>query len=558
MKDKIESKRPKNLITNATRKLVAVLEGEKKDIWLLYIYAVLSGIISLTLPLGVQAIITYLMGAYMSTSLVLLIALVISGTFFIGVLQLFQLSIVEVLQQRLFMRSSLEYAFRVPLLRLHTTGKFLFHELANRFFDTLTLQKQVPKLLMDLSAALLQMLFGLILISFYHPFFAFFSLLVFLLLFLFFRISGPRGLASSLEESEEKYRIAFFLQKLGFESTWFKASNPFKSGLKKVDAMLSNYLDARKKHFRVLRSQYQVLILFKTLIISILLIIGGNLVLEGQINLGQFIAAEIVIILIMASVEKLLLSMEGIYDVLTAVEKVAKIPKLEIDQPEGYASVDMPSKIELHGVEIELAKRFSLPDMEISLEESIAWEGGSDLQKGAFIASILGHIPLNQGNIRIDGLVLAELNLMVWRQRINQVSAAGMIENVSLAEYLEIETDSEKMMLAQRYCDLLGISKRLDSFGLTLRDPLNPTWYFNKVLFLWQVGILRSLINGPKILIIDLDSLPQTILKEVDFESLIAENTHHWWVFGCKAEQETSLKRYVLEAIMLEKGEGHA
>lgn len=558
MKDKIESVRPKNLITSATRKLVAVLREERKDIWLLYIYAVLSGIVSLTLPLGVQAIITYLMGAYMSTSLVLLIGLVISGTFFVGILQLFQLSIVEVLQQRLFMRSSLEYAFRVPLMRLHTSGKYLFHELANRFFDTLTLQKQVPKLLMDLSAAILQMLFGLILISFYHPFFAFFSLLILLTLFLFFRISGPRGLSSSLEESEEKYRIAFFLQKLGFESSWFKASTPFRSGLQKVDLMLSHYLDARKKHFRVLVSQYQVLILFKTLIISILLIIGGNLVLEGEINLGQFIAAEIVIILIMASVEKLMLSMEGIYDVLTAVEKVAKVPKLEVDQPEGYASVEMPSSIEFRGAEIELAKKFTLPDMELPLNESIAWEGGTDLQKGSFIASILGHIPLTQGSIRVDGLVLAELNLMVWRQRINQVTPAGMIENVSLAEYLEIETDSEKMMLAQRYCDMLGISKRLNSFGLTLRDPLEPTWYFNKGLFLWQVGILRTLINGPKVIIIDMDNLPQTILKEVDFESLINEGTHKWWVFGCKPDQGVALKRFVLNSVMVEKGGSRA
>ena len=456
------------------------------------------------------------------------------------------------------MRSSLEYAFRVPLLRLHTTGKELFQELANRFFDTLTLQKEVPKLLMDLSAAILQMVFGLILISFYHPFFAFFSLLIFLLLFLFFRISGPRGLASSLEESEDKYRIAFFLQKLGYESLWFKASAPFQSGIKKLDLMLSRYLDARKKHFRVLRSQYQVLILFKTLIISILLIIGGNLVLEGEINLGQFIAAEIVIILIMGSVEKLLLSMEGIYDVLTAVEKVAKIPELEIDEPEGYASAHMPEKLKFQGAEIALAKNFYLPDMELSLHESLVWEGGDDLQKGAFIASVLGHIPLRSGSIRIDGLSLNEWNLMVWRQKINQVGPAGMMENVSLSEYLELDSDSEKMMRAQHYCDVLGISKRLDAFSISLRDPLNPTWYFNKDLFLWQIGLLRSLINGPKILIIDMDNLPQTLLSEIDFEALFNEKGRSWWVFGSNNQQAKDLKRYMLSSIILEKGGNNA
>jgi len=558
MKQNMESLRPKNLISNATKKLLAVLEEEKKDIWLLYMYAVLSGILSLTLPLGVQAIITYLMGAYLSTSLVLLITLVIGGTFFVGVLQLFQLSIVEVLQQRLFMRSTLEYAFRVPLLRIQTNGKYLFQELANRFFDTLTLQKEVPKLLMDLSAALLQMLFGLILISFYHPFFAFFSVLVFLLLFLFFRISGPRGLSSSLEESEEKYRIAFFLQNLGLESNWFKSAGPFQIGINKIDSMLSLYLDARKRHFRVLLSQYQVLIIFKTLIIGILLIIGGNLVLEGQINLGQFIAAEIVIILIMGSVEKLLLSMEGIYDVLTAVEKVAKIPALEIDQPEGYSNASMPELVKFQGVRLELGNTYMLPDMEISLHESIYFEGGSDIHKNALLTALLGHIPVSSGSIRIDGLAISEWNLMIWRQKLGQVEPARSIENVSLFDYLEIGTDAGKLIRAQYLCDILGISESMDAFGLELRDALYPTWYFNQEIKLWQIGLLRSILLGQQLLILDMDALPQALIREIDFSALFRESGHHWWVFSKDQALGTDFKRYNLSMMMIEKGGHHA
>src|SRR5690606_12104604 len=116
-------------ILTVVRKLFGILEDEKKEITLLYTYAILSGLVSLSLPLGVQAIITYLMGAYLSTSLFLLITLVIGGTLFVGVLQLFQLTIVEELQQKLFMRSTLEYAFRLPILRLRKTSSYLYDEL---------------------------------------------------------------------------------------------------------------------------------------------------------------------------------------------------------------------------------------------------------------------------------------------------------------------------------------------------------------------------------------------------------------------------------------------
>ncbi|MDX5320663.1 MAG: hypothetical protein LPK45_06160 [Bacteroidota bacterium] len=558
MKDKNPLTQPKHLITRATKKLFNILKEEKKDIWLLYMYAVLSGIISLTLPLGVQAIITYLMGAYLSTSLVLLMVLVIVGTFFIGVLQLFQLSIVEVLQQRLFLRSSIEYAFRVPLLRINSTGKYLFNELANRFFDTVTLQKQVPKLLMDLSAALLQMLFGLILISFYHPFFAFFSLLVFLLLFLFFRISGPRGLESSLEESEEKYRIAFFLQGLGLDNFWSRAAAPFERGIRKVDWMVTSYLKARKRHFKVLRSQYQVLILFKTLIISILLIIGGNLVLDGQINLGQFIAAEIVIILIMGSVEKLLLSMEGIYDVLTAVEKVAKVPEQEIDSPEGFASTDEVSVLAIQGIKLKMGKSFEMPDLNLNLKKSVFFAGGHALERSVFKALVLGDLALESGSIRVDGLSLSEWNLVVWRQKVQTVRRVTQLSSISICDYLGIEDDSAKMKDALRYSDMLGLSKRLDEFGLTLRDPLYPLWVFNDEEILWQVGILRALISEAQLLIMDLYEWPDGLHRSVKMEELFTVSNKVFWVFDERLNPDKTWSTIQFASVLTEKGGNRA
>ncbi len=559
MKQKAVKPGALGLVSEATRKLFSVLREEKKEIWLLYAYAIISGLINLSLPLGVQAIITYLMGAYLSTSLVLLIVLVIAGTFFVGLLQLFQLSIVELLQQRLFMRSTLEYAFRIPLLRLASTGKYLFEELANRFFDTLTLQKQVPKLLMDLSAAILQMFFGLILISFYHPFFAFFSLLLILLLFLFFRYSGPRGLASSLEESEEKYRIAHTLQSLGEDHWWYRSLKPFRSGLRRIDSMLKRYLDARNSHFRVLRAQYRVLILFKTLIISILLIIGGNLVLGGQINLGQFIAAEIVIILILGSVEKMLLSMEGIYDVLTAVEKVAKVPELPIDAPEGYVG-EVPEKLEFRNAVFRFGNRTICRglNLNLNLRSNRYWISKDPRLRTLFIRTLQGAMDPHSGAVVVDGVNLSDWNLLEWRQHVQSIEIISPMGGRSLSEILEVNGDSERKKQVIELMELLELRSTFEEFGLSMEDPISPLWWFNNDQVRWKIGLMRSVLNEAHLLLFDLHQFPQGILNAEKFSRLQEFTTANWWVFGDDDLTLSGLKREDLDAEIREKGGDHA
>ncbi|MBK7410353.1 MAG: hypothetical protein IPJ40_21215 [Saprospirales bacterium] len=91
--------------------------------------------------------------------------------------------------------------------------------------------------------------------------------------------------------------------------------------MQKTDEIASNYLQAREKHFRVLLQQFQFFIGFKIIVAAGLLILGSVLVFQQQMNLGQFVASEIIIILIINSIEKLIQIMDTIYDVLTALKR---------------------------------------------------------------------------------------------------------------------------------------------------------------------------------------------------------------------------------------------
>ena len=183
------------------RRFFALLAPDRRDIFYIYFYAIFNGLVYLSLPLGIQAIINIIMGGQLSTSWVVLVVFVILGVAFSGGLQILQLTITERLQQRIFTKASFEFAYRIPRIKMEAVNKHYVPELMNRFFDTLSVQKGLPKILIDFSSATLQVVFGLFLLSLYHPYFILFGVVLVVLVYLIFRLTGKKGLDTSLRES---------------------------------------------------------------------------------------------------------------------------------------------------------------------------------------------------------------------------------------------------------------------------------------------------------------------------------------------------------------------
>ena len=123
----------KNILT-AWQRLMGLLSLDKKDIFQIFYYAIFAGLVNLSLPLGIQAIINLIQGARVSTSWIVLVILVTMGVAFVGALQLMQIRIIENLQQKIFTRSSFEFAYRFPKIKMSELKNFYPPELANRFF----------------------------------------------------------------------------------------------------------------------------------------------------------------------------------------------------------------------------------------------------------------------------------------------------------------------------------------------------------------------------------------------------------------------------------------
>lgn len=499
----------------------ALLKPDSKDISDIYLFAIIGGLLSLGLPLGIQAIINFIQAGKVSTSWFLLVGLVVSAIGFSGYMNIAQLRITENLQQRIFTRSALEFATRIPKIQLRELLLRYAPEWTNRFFDTLTIQKGISKLLIDFTAASLQILFGLILLSFYHPFFIIFGFALLLLLILIFRMTAKRGFVTSLDESKYKYKVANWLEEVARNRLTFKHLGNNGILLKRSDTYLQGYLKSRDAHFKVLVQQYKYLIGFKMLIALALLIIGGLLVLSQQMNIGQFVAAEIIIVLVLNSVEKLIVSLEMVYDVLTAIEKIGEITDLPLDSEEGIELQKVPA-LAIEVSELEYQTSWSQTPLLANL--SCRFEAGKfyhiqdfegNKAQGLFLMITAMALP-NKGQVLINGIPTSNLNVDTLRTQIaslshhDQLIYGTVLENITMGRNCDI---SQVMELAAA----IGLDHKVLALTDAYQTVLNPEASTLDRQLITLVLLCRALVSNPAVILWDTHThyLSNTTLESV-------------------------------------------
>ncbi|HUM53120.1 MAG TPA: ABC transporter transmembrane domain-containing protein, partial [Chitinophagales bacterium] len=235
---------------------------DKSEVIDVYLIAIMAGIIQLTLPLGIQSIISFVQAGELSTSIIVLIALVVFGVFVTGYMIVLQKKIIEKIQQKIYLRYAYAFTDHLPRIDIKSIQSYYLPELINRFFETTSLQKSISKILLDIPTASLQILFGLILLSFYHPIFIVFSITLVILLVAVILLTFRKAIQTSLNESDYKYKLAAWIQELARVLKSFKYSRNTNYHLEKSDKLTQGYLDSRTAHFKVLLLQYWTLIIF--------------------------------------------------------------------------------------------------------------------------------------------------------------------------------------------------------------------------------------------------------------------------------------------------------
>lgn len=485
-----------------------LIQQDRSTFSSIYFYAILAGLIQLSLPVGIQSIINFVLGGTFSTSLVILIIAVVLGVLATGLMYINQMKLIEKIQQTLFVRYAQGIANKIPLIDLRKSNEQYLPELVNRFFEIPALQKGLSKLLLDFPTASIQILFGLILLSFYHPAFILFGVLLVIVLGSILYYTGAKGLASSLEESRHKYSLAAWLEEMarGIKAFKFEPDGPVLT--RNAERRTIRYLNKRTEHFKILLFQYRILVVFKTLITLSMLLVGSVLLLDQQLNIGQFIAAEIVIIIVIGAVEKLIGNLDSVYDVLTSVDKIAKVTDKE---EEATGMLTMPWRNE--GIAIQMQNlRFGfepghpilqLDQADIPAGAKVCIIGPEGSGKSTLLQLMGGIYTGFEGVLSFDGIPVSNYQMDALRAQIG-ISLSGLHifqgtvwENVTLGR-MDIPID-ELMDIARK----IHFDKQIQTWPAGWDTKVSPLGARLSGSTIRKILLLRALAKKPRLLLLE-------------------------------------------------------
>ena len=341
-------------------RLFALLRLERDDLWVTMTYAVFIGLLSLAAPLVVQTLVnTLAFGAFVQP-LVVLTMLLFAGVAFSAALRALQAWVVERIQQRLFVRTALDLAHRLP--RVHAVALRSAHgpELLNRFFEVMTMQKGAATLLVDGIAIALQTIIGLILLSVYHPLLLALGIILSASIALIVLVVGKRATPTAVNESKTRYAVAAWLQEMSRHRATFGSEEGAVMGVSHAEDLTRDWLGARRKHYAIVFRQIAGALALEAVASAALLGVGGALVIERQLTLGQLVAAELIVATVVAGFAKLGKYFESVYDLLASVDKIGTLVDLPLERAGATLQGDGPASLVLGDVRIERGGRLGV------------------------------------------------------------------------------------------------------------------------------------------------------------------------------------------------------
>ena len=505
-----------------TARLWNLIVAEKRDVSLVVLYAIGVGILSLAVPITAMAVVnTAAMATLLQQLVVLCLALFLS----LGVAALLrsvQTVIVEYLQQRVFVRVVADLAYRLPRVDLKAYDRQHGPELVNRFFDVLTVQKAAATLLLDGVSVVLQMAIGLLLLAFYHHLLLGFALILLAgLAFIVFGL-GRGAVDSAIRESRAKYLVAGWIEEIARHPFAFKLHGGARFAQDRADGYARAYLLARQEHFRILLRQFAFALFLQVAASTALLGLGGYLVIEEQLTLGQLVAAEIVVTLVVASFTKLGKQLESYYDMLAAVDKLGHLMELPLERQGGEAHHGRTkgAAVKIHNVSFsyEPGRRLVLDGFNLDLQpgERLAVVGPNGAGKSTLADLLFGTRIPTSGHISIDDADVRDLRLQSLREHIAIVKGieifdGTIVENVRMGrDEMSVAEVRQALVSVGLLDDVLDLPDGLNTLLGTGGTPLSLGQCERLML-------ARAIAGQPRLLILDevLDDMDKEVRQEV-------------------------------------------
>ena len=505
------------------RRVFQLVRTEGRDLWVVLVYAAGIGLVSLAVPIAVASLVNTVAFGTVLQQVFVLTFFVLVGLSFEGIMASMQFLVVELLQRRVFVRVAIDLAHRLPKVRGDAHDANNVPELLNRFFDVVTVQKTAASLLLEGLALVLQAVIGTVLLAFYHPaLLAFDAVLVLGIVLILFPL-GHNAIPTSIEESKGKYAVAAWLQELGRFPSTFRPESSRAYAVERTRSLTNGYLSARAAHFRIVMRQQIGSRALKAILSAALLGLGGWLVSERALSVGQLAAAELIVSAVLAGVAKFSKQLDAWYDLVTAVDKLGYLVDLPTETARGTSlpasRPDGRLALELNDVGYRYADGGTAlrgVSLRIPSGARAAVVGVSTAGKSTLARLAVGLRSPSHGVVRVDGADVRELSADALHRatalvHFPEIFDGTIYDNVAVGSP---EVDADAVRAALR---AVGLEDAVAALADGVHTRLQPGGRPFSSAQAWRLMFARAIARRPRLLVVDdaLDGLDDETIAAV-------------------------------------------
>ena len=500
---------PSNLFQAGLGFVGLLFRLERHVLGLIFSYSIAIGLFSLIVPLTVQELVNTFAFAIQPVTIVTLAVIMVLALLLVGAFRALQYYAVEVLERRLFARVAIAMTQQLPRLRFHGFKP----RYANLFAETIFMQRAVSVLLVDFINVVVGGSVGMTILVFYHPYFLLYNAVLLAGFNIVFFLLNQGGLRADLNMSHAKYDTLHWLQEISYNLLHFKSTDSQSLLINKTDQLLDTYMETRRSRFAVLIRQYIGSLGWQALAHGGLIATAGWLLSVGQLTLGQFVAAEVLVSGILINFDGVVKRMGHIYYFMTALNELNLFFSLPKDQGAATLSLPLPDPT-VHGIRVTckdltfapagISPIFENFNLEVMPGEKIAIYAGSAMAKSTLARMLGGLESPTSGVIRYNGVDLRHLNL----DALNRYRGYILDTQLSLFE----GTLEENIVLGRSYVPYSDVQwalrfaeleEEVDSLPQGLKTDVRSSGKVFAPTHILRILVARAILGRPQLLIFD-------------------------------------------------------
>ena len=492
-----------------------ILGPEKKFYWLAVVYGIGIGVLSLATPISVQMLINTVANTGLTTPLIVLTVTLFVLLLIAGGLNAMRIHLMDLFARRFYARMVSEISLRSVYALNPFFQDYKMGALFNRYFDIIIVQKTLPNLLVGGFTIVLQAAVGFILVSLYHPLFLVFNLVVVTLIWLIWIIWGRRAIRSAIGLSHKKHAAAAWLEGLGDSNGFFKSQRHIQEAIGRTDAVTSDYVDQHATHFRHHFAQTLSFLFIYAAASAMLLGLGGWLVIQGQLSLGQLVAAELVLSVVFVGISQMGIYLAYFYELCGAVDELSLFLMVEQEEPDsGKDDYHGDGTLEFVGASGNARGIVATMDFQIPGGARVMGAAETHGVQAELTDFLKRHEPPETGYVTLGGIDIRGIRAHTLRQKIIVLDQPNAIE-MTIREYLQLSGEDVSANTIVDVVETVGLESAIGHLEEGLNTRIASTGWPLTITETMQLKLASAIIARPTVLVLNelCDTLSDKVLK---------------------------------------------